>query len=169
MNRLRRREHASRFARERTGNPKARGAIQKVLQRRRHVSEASGAAQHESVGVPQILERCVRRSGGGHRFRRALALRRDHRHRAQLRRRSRNAFDAATDLSSELCGRAVPGVVEHQYFGHAEILDRGVGMRNQLQPCQSKARITIRCHRRTGAGHRKSIFSGKIPRSVHTL
>ena len=95
----------------------ARGRIEEVLQRRGHIAEARGAAEHQRIGAPQLLQRCDTAAPARAPPRGAASLlAADGGHGAQRGAGAGHRFDAAACLPRQLRGAAVARVIDHQYF-----------------------------------------------------
>ena len=90
----------------------------KILERRRHVAETGRAAEDQAAAFAQVVMRGEGRAGLRHG---GLGCLGDGRNAGTVRRRGAgpgDGLDAADDLPGQFGRRAMPRVVEHQYFGH---------------------------------------------------
>ena len=113
MRRGARREHACGFVGEPPRQPQLARRVEKVLERRRHVAEARGAAEQQAVGFREIAELDVRRAVRGHGWQIAGRGGGNRRHGAQPRHGAR-ALDAARGLACERGGAAASRVVKNE-------------------------------------------------------
>src|SRR3954468_1799390 len=123
-----RREHARRLAGQRAALPEKRTTVPEMLQRRRHVAEASGAAEREAGAFLEVAELRIRWTGFGDLRRRRRG--REARHRAHARHGARHALDAIGDQLGHAAHRAVDGVVKNEHIGHRGIIRATMMIRN---------------------------------------
>src|SRR5690606_39253455 len=119
MHGLSRREYGGGFVCEGAAQPQRACTVDEVFERRGHVAEPGGTAQHEPTTFTQIVVRRVRRT-----LRRNARLRLlDHgvnrRNGAQPGASPRDRFDAAADMAREFRRAAFARIKQDEYFDHA--------------------------------------------------
>ena len=109
-------KHAARFADHRAGEPQGGGLVEEVLERGRHVSEVTGAADEQAVAVLEVAGLRVGQTAVGHRVFGLLGHRRHGRKPAQHRLAIRVGIDSEADFLGHARHAAVAAVKDDQYL-----------------------------------------------------